>query len=208
MYEYLTIEECKKQLAEKSKGAWITSEYQLCYVERVDKEIWDYTPESKEFMKNDQQYLEYEKQIKEKFDRDMKEFGHAHFEQNPLQYKVKIQFYPNPELEKGEYIAYFTPIPLDKQWGDDWEDAPYEHNAECPYGDYWEGDEKIEYTIKCIYFTPKVTCMLPEDYSFGGNSPFCVRDINAGVVAWLFNGKKAIYAGCGLLTFLKEIEDF
>ena len=30
-------------------------------------------------------------------------------------------------------IAYFTTQDLDKQWGDDWDDAPYEHNAGLPY---------------------------------------------------------------------------
>ncbi|OGN14800.1 MAG: hypothetical protein A3J47_00270 [Candidatus Yanofskybacteria bacterium RIFCSPHIGHO2_02_FULL_43_22] len=30
--------------------------------------------------------------------------------------------------------AYFTTQELSKQWGDDWNDAPYEHNAERPYG--------------------------------------------------------------------------
>ncbi len=33
---------------------------------------------------------------------------------------------------------YFTTQPLDKQWGDDWNDAPYEHNAGAPYdGNDW-----------------------------------------------------------------------
>ena len=30
-------------------------------------------------------------------------------------------------------FAYFTTQPLAKQWGDDWDDAPYEHNAGEPY---------------------------------------------------------------------------
>ena len=34
---------------------------------------------------------------------------------------------------KGPW-AYFTTQPLKKQWGDDWDDAPYEHNAGEPYG--------------------------------------------------------------------------
>ena len=37
---------------------------------------------------------------------------------------------PNPEYIEGEidHYAFFTPV-FDKQWGDDWNDAPYEHNA-------------------------------------------------------------------------------
>ena len=196
MYEYLTLKEVQQQQN--------LNNYKLCYVTSVDKEIWDYTPESKEFMKNDQQYLEYERQIKEKFEKDMKEFGHAHFEQNPLSYRIRGQFYPNPELEKGTYIAYFTSIPLEKQWGDDWDDAPYEHNAEIPYDDHYdENHNRKEHTIKCVYFTPKTNITLPEDYGFGGNSPFCVENINKGAIAWIFDGTTGIYAGYSLEQFIK-----
>jgi hypothetical protein len=31
--------------------------------------------------------------------------------------------------------AWFTTKPLDEQWGDDWNDAPYQHNAGWPYRD-------------------------------------------------------------------------
>ena len=34
-------------------------------------------------------------------------------------------------IEKN--FAYFTTQDLEKQWGDDWDDAPYEHNAGTPY---------------------------------------------------------------------------
>ena len=36
--------------------------------------------------------------------------------------------------------AYFTTKDLDKQWGDDWDDAPYEHNAGTPYGPCWHNE--------------------------------------------------------------------
>ena len=36
--------------------------------------------------------------------------------------------------------AYFTTQDLDKQWGDDWNDAPYEHNAGTPYEPCWHND--------------------------------------------------------------------
>jgi hypothetical protein len=29
--------------------------------------------------------------------------------------------------------AYFTTQKIEDQWGDDWNDAPYEHNAGLPY---------------------------------------------------------------------------
>jgi hypothetical protein len=35
-------------------------------------------------------------------------------------------------------LAYFTTRPVTEQWGDDWNDAPYEHNAGLPYA--WRED--------------------------------------------------------------------
>ena len=33
--------------------------------------------------------------------------------------------------------AWFTTQPLEKQWGEYWDDASHEHNAEDPYGPCW-----------------------------------------------------------------------
>lgn len=74
------------------------------------------------------------------------------------------------------------------QWGDDWDDAPYEYNAEEPYDDHYEGDERKEHLIiKVPFYVRCDGCdvKLPRDYGYD-NSPFCVRDINAGAVAWIF----------------------
>lgn len=38
--------------------------------------------------------------------------------------------------------AYFTTRPLFEQWGDDWNDAPYEHNAGEPYDPCWHNEPK------------------------------------------------------------------
>lgn len=35
--------------------------------------------------------------------------------------------------EPNEWIAFFTTKELSEQWGDDWNDSPYEHNAGWPY---------------------------------------------------------------------------
>jgi hypothetical protein len=40
---------------------------------------------------------------------------------------------------KGNW-AYFTSRPLSEQTGDDWNDAPYEHNAGTPYGPCWHNN--------------------------------------------------------------------
>ena len=61
---------------------------------------------------------------------------------------------PNPNYIEGkqEYYAYFTPAELEKQWGDDWDDKPYEYNAEIPYDDYYEGNMKVELNIVKVPF--------------------------------------------------------
>jgi len=79
--------------------------------------------------------------------------------------------------------AYFTTRKLSEQWGDDWDDAPYEHNAGTPY-DYSEHDKKEGrepwQIIKVAWdgdFEP------PSEGHY--NSPWSVEQINAGAVAWL-----------------------
>ena len=79
--------------------------------------------------------------------------------------------------------AYFTTKKLSEQWGDDWNDAPYEDNAGEPYtyGDHdrkegcepweivkvaWCGDFETPCTDQC-------------------NSRWSVDRINAGGVAWM-----------------------
>jgi len=79
--------------------------------------------------------------------------------------------------------AYFTTQDVTEQWGDDWNDAPYEHNAGRPY-DFREynrerGDEPwsiFEVALSTNLSTP---C---EGHT---NSPYCVQDINRGDVPWL-----------------------
>lgn len=71
--------------------------------------------------------------------------------------------------------AYFTTAPLDSQWGDDWNDAPYEYNAGTPY-------EEAGFTVTSVYFDgPYET---PADKA-DGNSCYSVQSINQGAVAWL-----------------------
>jgi len=133
---------------------------------------------------------------------------------------------PNPEYIPGEHelYAYFTPIELSKQWGDDFNDAPYEYNAGEPYDDvvveYEEKDGlkwatkidhydiiKIPFVVKSFYYK------LPKDYSYGGNSPFSVDMINSGAVAWIYDpadGKMenmtSIQAGCTIYEFIQKLK--
>lgn len=78
--------------------------------------------------------------------------------------------------------AYFTTQPLEKQWGDDWNDAPYEHNAGRPYT-WREGhDTEPRWDITQIAFEAdlKQPC---HEYHY--NSPFSVQQINRLAVPWL-----------------------
>ena len=111
------------------------------------------------------------------------------YEQTP-ESKAWERTAPNPSYHKGkaELYAFFTEVALADQWGDDWDDAPYEHNAEEPYDNHYQGDERKEHLIiKVPFYVRHDWCdvKLPMDYGCG-NSPFCVRDINAGAVAWVF----------------------
>lgn len=94
--------------------------------------------------------------------------------------------------------AYFTTKEVTEQWGDDWDDAPYEHNAGTPY----EDDDN---EIKQIYFE------LPNYYHVPctgyTNSPYAVEDINKGVVAWLWTDNFKIFAGTTIEDFIKIIQD-
>jgi len=71
--------------------------------------------------------------------------------------------------------AYFTAQPLREQTGDDWDDAPYEHNCGDPYDD---GDYRLK---KILFDGPFLT---PADVA-KGNSSYSVEMINRGDVAWL-----------------------
>jgi hypothetical protein len=74
--------------------------------------------------------------------------------------------------------AWFTTQEVTKQWGDDWDDAPYEHNAREPYTAYRK-DEHWE-LLRVAWEGPfKAPC----DGVL--NSGFSVQQINRGDVAWL-----------------------
>lgn len=71
--------------------------------------------------------------------------------------------------------VYFTNCPLSEQWGDDWNDVPYEHNAGDPY-------EREPYDITKVAIDGWSWQQPCEGHY---NSPYSVQDINAGAVAWL-----------------------
>ena len=101
--------------------------------------------------------------------------------------------------------AYFTTQPLADQWGDDWNDAPYEHNAGTPYGPL--DDETFE-IVKVAWDGDWDTPCAGH-----GNSPWSVQQINAGAVAWLLStpwrkrGPFVIMAGTTLDRFCDLIRE-
>lgn len=107
--------------------------------------------------------------------------------------------------------AYFTTAAIKDQWGDDWEDAPYEHNAGRPYA--WneavEGKNGVpSYTIAKIAWEGPFE--EPRDGHL--NSPYSVRMINRGDIAWLrpeswTTGVCPIHAGTSLNEFIMAIRD-
>ena len=102
--------------------------------------------------------------------------------------------------------AYFTTKELSKQWGDDWNDAPYEHNAGLPYEPY--GKEVGQWEIIDVLF--ESTLVDPGERAYC-NSVYSVEDINAGAVAWLStptwssDPKIAIPAGTTIPEFKRLI---
>jgi hypothetical protein len=100
-------------------------------------------------------------------------------------------------------VLWFTSAPLDKQWGDDWNDAPYEHNAGNPYK--WDGDGKEYHLLRLIVETE-----LSDPCHNFCNSPYSVEDINNKIRPWLYdeygemNGME-IWAGEDLETVKRKI---
>jgi hypothetical protein len=103
--------------------------------------------------------------------------------------------------------AFFTTRKLSEQWGDDWNDAPYEHNAGDPYefGAHDEKNGREPWTISRVAFDG---CFETPCSNYP-NSPWSVEQINAGAVAWLRSSYPPITvipAGVTLPQFRQLIE--
>lgn len=84
-------------------------------------------------------------------------------------------------------VLYFTTQPLAEQWGDDWDDAPYDCNAGLPStpcdGEAWE---IIEVRYSGDFETPA---------TYAYNSPWSVEQINQRRVPWLQTDRLSPYTG-------------
>lgn len=114
---------------------------------------------------------------------------------------TKCKTYSIPDLDKAKnmklcYVedgsAYFTDKPLSEVWGDDWDDIPYEHNAGTPYGDTLE----LKFSHSNLY-----------EPCWGHlNSPYSVKAINSGAVAWLSDRDSiSIMAGDTVSEFIEKV---
>lgn len=56
-----------------------------------------------------------------------------------------------------------------EQWGDDWDDAPYEHNAGSVYDKYIEGKRDIAFPFDC-------SVLEPQDGAWSGSGSDCCKE--------------------------------
>jgi hypothetical protein len=120
---------------------------------------------------------------------------------------------------KGDWAYFTTQEKLVDQWGDDWDDAPYEHNAGEPYSPtiYHYSDGRIQKDPRDHnelglpkWEIIKVAWDGNFDQPCDGylNSPYSVQQINAGSIAWLrtsyhIKGEKFIVIPAGV-----DIQEF
>jgi hypothetical protein len=102
--------------------------------------------------------------------------------------------------------AYFTTQELVDQWGDDWNDAPYQSNAGDPY-EYGDHDRKA---LKKPWRIYKLAWDSPELETPDGE--WSVERINSGACAWLSTSRWVkrdkvvnVHAGASIQKFTKAV---
>ena len=106
-------------------------------------------------------------------------------------------------------FAWFTSCPLSHQWGDDWDDSPYEYSAGEPYAHHEtkDGDKQDHAVVKIYWEAPYVT---PD--ALDEKSKWSVKSINRGNVPWLSASSWSdlelppIHSGTSLEDFIKHIQ--
>lgn len=115
-------------------------------------------------------------------------------------------------------FAWFTSVPLEHQWGDDWDDIPYEHNAGIPYDTHYDSPfvkggtdrKRVEHPLVKVAWSSEHE--LPCDNQI--NSCWSVQKINSGNVAWFLQSRysendalRPIQAGTSLEDFVRIIKE-
>lgn len=108
-------------------------------------------------------------------------------------------------VDPDEPKAYFT-SDWEHQWGDDWNDRPYEHNAGIPYCSYQDNNGiERDIPIKMVFFDLPGWYEMP--CSNTDNSRYSVEDINNHRVPWISLDGHYIFAGISYTNFVKQIEE-
>lgn len=131
-------------------------------------------------------------------------------------------------LEGLPSLAYFTTQGLEDQWGDDWDDAPYEFNAGPPTGPCAHGEGgsprrdcpacRIDYhpdgtprwcLSRVMFYSPN------HDFPRSAAPGVSVERINRGRFAWLlaaidcrrrdYPSGEPVQAGAGVLEFCQAV---
>lgn len=77
--------------------------------------------------------------------------------------------------KRGNVIRlYFGEDDDNDYWGDDWDDAPYEHNAGKVYSNYVEEIKEYAFPFSCF------VSEAADDWSYNRNSPFSKEDMKKG----------------------------
>lgn len=107
--------------------------------------------------------------------------------------------------------AWFTTCPLNYQWGDDWDDAPYEHNAEPPYpwSPHYAKPSGRRPALKPYELFRVAFDGFDPPCAGYGNTPWSVQQINAGATPWLYaeniGEPVCIFAGTTYREFLRLV---
>lgn len=99
--------------------------------------------------------------------------------------------------------AWFTTLSLSQQWGDDWDDSPYEDNAGDPNS--WDRKSPISWKLKRLAWH----AWLETPATHSRNAPYSVENINSLVVPWLSNYSNPsvhIFAGATIEEFTSKIK--
>lgn len=165
-------------------------DYQLCYVKEVSETFRDWDEKSKKIIETDE-YKFYRKKVNNwihdncfltKGSANLGDYDYAERLFDPAhRFEVNLKDYDDPDYLAGyTHYLYFT-SDLDKQWGDDWDDAPYEHNADEPYTNE---THVIMIPVKLIS-SGDIVIEFPKDGYI--NSPYSVDSINHGKCSWVFS---------------------
>lgn len=82
---------------------------------------------------------------------------------------------------------------MEKVWGDDWDDRPYECNAGEPYGS----------KVRAVFY--ETGYMIEENPCDVGN--YSVEEINKGIIPWIKTEDYEIMGGIEYDEFIRVIEE-